>query len=265
LLAAVLAAGILFTVLAAGCSPRGDEKAFHQAEDALGRGEYLEAAALYRSFITNYPDSPLAPEGQYKISYIYSRHVRDLKKAMDAYSMLFYLYPESPQAVTAREDRAELFSSRKEYRKAIADYAWLLENGPPEKNDLYRYNIAMEYIKMNDFRQARIELEELLKNIPSTPLAPQVYYQIATTHYLEGNLEEAVKGYDTVISKFPDNPICIEARLGKATALEEAGSLTEALALLEELKDEYSNTDVVKIRIKSTRERLKKEPRLRKR
>ncbi|MBI5560962.1 MAG: tetratricopeptide repeat protein, partial [Deltaproteobacteria bacterium] len=259
IISAIAVISIMSLFSLSGCAKKGEEEAFLKAQRSLSEGNYTEALYLYRVFVEKFPESSLAPEGQLRICRIYSRHLGDVKRAMDAYAMLFYIYPASPQVYLAREDMAGIYSAADEPGKAIAEYVWLIENGPAKGRDRHRYRMALEYVKTNDFRQARIELEELLKDMPFTELAPRVYYHIALTHYLEGNLEEAIKAYDGVISSFPGNPVCIDARLGKAAALEESGRLAEALALLTELEKEYSNSEVVRIRIESARARLRKE------
>lgn len=253
--AVVLAASVIFLP---GCTEKGEEEAFMKAEKSLSEGNYPEALSGYRRFVENYPESRLAPQGQYRIGQIYRRHTGDVKMAMDAYAMLFYLYPDAPQVYLAREDMAEVYSSIDEPRKSIAQYAYLIENGPGENRDRYRYRMALEYVKLNDFRQARIELEELLEDAPSTALAPDAHYNIALTYHLEGNLEEALEAYERVISSFPGHPLYKkEARLGKAAALEESGRINEAFLLLSELEREYPLSTAVRIKKESVHKRLK--------
>jgi TolA-binding protein len=260
-----LSISTLPAVFLSGCGVPPEAKIFDEAESLLSEGRYHGAIDGYSRVVDLFPESPYAPKSHYKIGLIYSRYLDDVPRAMEAYSTLLYMYPSSPEVIAARMDRARVFSSREENWNAIEEYQWLLENGPRDRQDRFRYNIAMEYVKMNDFEQARIELEDLISAMPSTPLLPELHYQLANTYYLQGSLEEAIRAYDGVISEFKAHRVGLEARLGKAAALEEAGRLKEALALLKELEDEYPNREAVKIRIHSIEERLKKGPRTRKR
>lgn len=250
---------VLSAVFIFGCGPKGEEKIFFKAEQALIAGDYGSAIEEFTDFVTNYPGSEFAAESQYRIGYIHSHHLRDAKSAMDAYAILFRLYPESPQVSLAREDMAAIYSGTGEERKAIGEYARLMESGPSAKKDFYRYQIAMGYVTLNDFRQARIEFEEILKtiSISSSSFKPQAKLQIANTYYLEGNIDEALKAYDRVMSDYKGNSVYVEAKLAKASVLEETGMLKEALELLLELKEEYPNKDVLGIRIDSTLERMR--------
>ncbi len=251
---------ILMVALLLGCGGADKDGVFFRAEELLSHGRYQQALEHYTVFVDTYPESEFAPKSQYMIGYILSHHLSRPEEAMDAYAMVVSLYPESYYTVKAREDMARLYSLRADHRAAITQYDWLMEKGIEDKKPRYRYNMALEYIKMNEFKQARVELEELLKeDIPPT-MVPQLLYQIANTYQLEGNLQEAINVYDRIIKGYGDHPVYIEARLGKASVLEKQGSLKEALGLLTELEREYPDSDTVKIRINSTRKRLKKAP-----
>ena len=101
---------------------------------------------------------------------------------------------------------------------------------------------------MNDLRQARVELKELLSS--SMPgRIPQIKFDIANTYYIEGDLKEAVSWYDAVISAAPDGRLNMEARFGKAKALEEAGRLNEALTIYRALSGKYPNQEALRTRM----------------
>ncbi len=125
---------------------------------------------------------------------------------------------------------------------------------------MVRYKIAEEYISLNDFIQARVELKELIREIPETPLMPEARYLMAATYYLEGSYDEAIAEYDRFVANYPDHRLSLDAKLAKATALDESGRLKDALSLLSQLKLEYVDDEVVKLRIESAEERLKEGP-----
>ena len=84
------------------------------------------------------------------------------------------------------------------------------------------------YFRLNNFEQARIEFESLLKNYPDSALIAEVQYRIAMTYALEGKLPEAAAAYRLVMERWPDSPYALEASFGLATVLEEQEKLLEA-------------------------------------
>jgi TolA-binding protein len=245
---------LLFLFAVYGCAPKGDKEAFEAAESLLSVADFRGAIKGYNELLGDFPDSAFAPESQFRIGYIYHRHLDDWPSAKKAFDILFELYPDSPESALAREEMAAYYSSSGEHKSAIAEYAALIDKGPADKEDLYRFSMAMEYIKLWDFHQARIELEDLLEKIPSTAFSPGTHLLIADLHYLEGNLHSAIKAYDKVIKDYPE--LALSAKISKTTALEEAGRPAEALSLLKEIRRE--NPGALKTRVESSIERLKR-------
>lgn len=246
---------VAFTALS-GCGPDKAKEHFDAAEKFFGEGNYTGAVGEYSRVVSEYQGSPYAPKSQYRIAVLYDRHLSDRKRAMDAYSTLLFLFPESPEAWLSREDMAGIYSRAGEHLKAIEEYEKLAKANPDESGRI-KYLIAIEYFKMNDFRQSRIELMGLLEGDPDPELVRKARHQIAYTYYVEGDTEKAIKAFDSIINDDPVSPMAAEALLGKAKALEEADRLAEALELLEGLIDVYPNKEVVETRINWVKKRIK--------
>lgn len=208
---------------------------FEEAESFLSQGALREAAQRYAFVVTRYPGSAYAPQSQLKIARIYSSRLQDYEKAEYAYSALFFMYPASAESLAGREELAALHSSKGEHMKAIEEYQRLFQALPGSRQK-FQYLMAMEYIGMNDFVQARAELEELVKIAGNPGLSPRIRLHIAETYYLEGSYREALGRYDDVIRRFPENDAAVEAMLGKAAIFEEEGSFGKAVKILEEVR-----------------------------
>jgi len=118
--------------------------------------------------------------------------------------------------------------------------------------------VADCYFRLNNFAQARIEFESLLKNDPKSDLFAEVQYRIAMTYALEGKLPEAAGAYRVVIERWSESPYAVEANFGLATVLEEQEELVEALKILEELKGIYPKEDILARKTEQVRERIEK-------
>lgn len=256
-----LAAALVILVASAlaGCSEDPAREGYYSAETLLGRGDYTGAIGEYSRVAETYQESPYAPKSRLRMGEVFGLHLSDQARAMDAYSKLLYLHPESPEAAKARLRVAEIYSERGEHLKAIEQYERLLMEDPSRGAGL-QYLIASEYLKMNDFRQARVELQEVLEREPGPETAPEVMYRIAYSYYIEGKTDRAVDGFDELARKYPEGPWVAEAMMGKAKALEDAGRLSEALEVLEALADDHPNPEVVETRMEWIRKRLRKGP-----
>lgn len=259
LLSGALPILLLITFALAGCQSRAASSNFQEAEALLAEGKYMAAIAKYEYVAETWKSSPYAPKSKYRVAYTYNRHLGDEKRATDAYLALYFLYPGSREAVQAREDLAGIYSERGEHSKAIEEYQWVLEKRPA-REQRYRHLIAMEYIKLGDTAQARIELKELLALPLGEELATETYFQIANTYYIEGDNKNAIKAYDELILKFPDHRLSLDARLNKARILEEEEELMDALLILRGLEERYPNRDVITNLIKHIEKRLDEGP-----
>jgi len=251
----LICACVLFT----SCSSYRAEPLYNAAEKSLGNGAYQEALDGYAKVIDEFPGSAFAAKSQFRIADIYDRHLSEPDRALEAYSEVRYLYPTSPEARLSAARMAALHSRAGDHKKAVEEYQLLL-NGPPAERLTYRRLIAEEYVMMNDFRQALIEYEEIAASDALPPeLLPEVLYKIAYTYYITGQVNEAVDRFDKIIRRYPDAGIVPEARLGKAEALAEAGSTTEALEILRSLEKDYPNKEAISTRIEWLERRLKEE------
>jgi TolA-binding protein len=153
---------------------------------------------------------------------------------------------------------AEIYKNRlRDYPRAIVAFQKLLDSGA-EDGDRIQYEVADTYFRLENYEQARIEFESLLKNYPGSPLLPEVAYRIAVTWSLEGQPKEAESAFRRVVERWPESTYALEAQFGLATSLEEREELREALALLEALKKNYPNTEAVKKKIEQVQERMRK-------
>ena len=253
----IASVSLLIIILMTACSREGSADLFERGEVLLGDGDHMEALEIYRSLANKFPESAHAPSARYRIGMIHYLHTGHLKKALDAYLSLILLYPESEEIALARGDMAEIYRRNGEHRKAIGEYQWLVEHSKGAERDAYRYNIAMEYQNLSDFKQAVIEIEDILKNSPSDKLLPKLYYQLGSNQYLDGDTEGAMTTYDTVIEEYSNDPLSLEATLGKAVILEEMGRLREAAALLRSLIEVYPNRDAIEVRLKWVKKRTR--------
>ncbi|OGQ11738.1 MAG: hypothetical protein A3G39_00260 [Deltaproteobacteria bacterium RIFCSPLOWO2_12_FULL_43_16] len=240
------------------CSQDPSLPLYQKAEEHFSKMDYVQAVKGYSDVVNKYPESQYAPASQYKIGLINNLYLKDMKRAMNAYATLMLLYPGSEEVILARQDMADIYIRKGDYRRAIGEYQWLMKNTGGAQRDNVQYQIAMAYLKLTDIKQARIEFQEILKNSFNSQFNPQISYQIANTYYLEGDCREAIKAYDNVVSLYPSSPYAHEARLGKAVCIEEAGNIAEAMELYKELEKSYPNPEVIRVRMEGIDAREKK-------
>jgi len=254
--AALCAAAVFFLH---GCFADPAQTSYEKAEASLGEGRYKEALVQYSAVARKFGSSPYGAKSLLRVAFIYGSHFDDYERALKTFSEIVYLYPGSREAAEARREKARIYSLRGEHAKAVEEYQALVEQaeGPTEK---VRFQIAMEYVKMNDLKQARVEFADLLKRSVSDELVKQIKFQLANTYYIEGNRTEALKMFEEIVSEYPESPISYEARFTIARVYDEQGRLPEALEMLKGLEGKYPNAEALKTAVQWTEKRLNTGP-----
>ena len=228
--------------------------------------------AKFNTVARNHQNSSYAPKSQYMLASIYAHNLGEVENAKDAYFALYYNYPESPEALEARKDLAQIYSTSGEHERAVVEYQWVLDKSPDEQYR-YRYLIGMEYLMMNEIAQARVEFNDLLAlgsepredgTMPkaiSAELLANIYFQIAGLYYLEGDNEAAIAAYDNFIERFAGHPLVLEAGLNKAKTLEASARPAEALSILKGIENDYPNKEAITTYIRWIEKKIRQGPR----
>ena len=88
---------------------------------------------------------------------------------------------------------------------------------------------------------------DYLKYYGNTELAPNAQYYIADIHYSQGDLETALKEFDTVLEKYEDNNKTADALYMKGMTLVKNGRRrTDGATEFKELIKRFPNNDLAK-------------------
>jgi len=234
------------------------EERFQQGLALRQETRYSEAVEMFKELQTEQPSFVQIPQALFQIAEIQDLYLGRYSDALLTYLMLERDYPDAPEVFAARKQVAVLYKYRlNDCGQAIAVYQKVLDDADGNSDQL-QYEVADCYFRLNNFAQARIEFESLLKNDPQSELFAEVQYRIAMTYALEGKLPEAAGAYRVVIERWSESPYAVEANFGLATVLEEQEELVEALKILEELKGIYPKEDILARKTEQVRERIEK-------
>ncbi|MBW6509005.1 MAG: tetratricopeptide repeat protein [Desulfuromonadales bacterium] len=197
-------------------------------QESLGRS--TEALARYRQIITQYPQESVAPEALYRMARLWHFDLQNPQQALLKYLQLERDYTDSSHIQQAREAAARIVKiDLGDDIQAIGYYQRLLDNRQGTL-DQYLYEIADSYFRLENYPQARIELENLLSTYPDSSLIPEALHRKATILVLENRTDEAYQDWRQLVEDFPDSGYAGRARFNLASMLEEKGELESALA-----------------------------------
>jgi TolA-binding protein len=254
LVAAIVAGGFWYRSNQASFTDRQ----FIKAEALLADEKFAEAAKAFHALARSHPDHERADEALFLVGELQHLYLKNDREALLAYLLLDKNYPDSPLAQRAQRRAGDIYMDRMEdLARAVVIYQKLIDQGVAEADQL-QYRIAEAYFRLNNFEQARIEWEHLLKLHPESSLAPEAGYRIAVSQALQQDFSEAQLSFEKVFTTWPDHPYALEARFGLATLLEEQEYLKDALDILTQLRDSYPKPEVLELRIEQVRDRMEK-------
>ncbi len=234
------------------------DDAFQEGLTLREAGKYNAAAKVFLKLHHDHPAYAQSPQALYQAAEIQALYLGHYSDAVLNYLLLERDYPEVAEVEQARRQVANLYKYRlNDCGQAIAVYQKVLDE-PASDRDQLQYEIADCYFRLNNFEQARIEFESLLKNFPDSGLLAEVEYRIAVTYALEGKLPEAAGAYRLVMERWQGSPYALESGFGLATVLEEEEKLVEALKILEGLAGIYPKQDILERKMAQVRERIEK-------
>jgi len=234
------------------------EERFQEGLTLRQQARYGEAVELFEKLHDEQPSFSRIPQALFQIAEMQDLYLGRYSDALLTYLKLERDYPHAPEVSEARTQVAVLYKYRlNDCSQAIAVYQKVLDEAD-RGNDQLQYEVADCYFRLNNFAQARIEFETLLKNYPQSDFFAEVQYRIAMTYALEGQLPEAAGAYRVVIERWSESPYAVEASFGLATVLEEQEELVEALKILEDLEGIYPKQDVLARKTEQVRERIEK-------
>jgi tol-pal system protein YbgF len=121
----------------------------------------------------------------------------------------------------------------------------------PGPNQLFQ--LSIEQFRRGSTSAARTGFEELLRQHPTSDVAPDAQFYIGETYNAEGNVAAADSAYALVVSTYPRSPRAPTALYKRALALEARGNAEKARSALKELVLRYPRSDEAPL----ARERLR--------
>ncbi|ORJ58247.1 hypothetical protein B5V00_12350 [Geothermobacter hydrogeniphilus] len=258
---ALLLGLLLLTALAVFCWNQRDAinlYRYHQAETLARQGDYGAAVNDLQQLAAAVSDSPLAPRSLLLAGQLLEFNLRQYQQALLVYLRLVRDFPRAQQAVAAQRRAAAIYKQRlHEYSSALTLLQRLVDAGVDDADQI-RYQIADCYFLLENYEQARIEFESLLKSDPESELLPEVQYRVGMTYLLDELPDKAAAAFAEGIRRWPGNRFALESRFALAGIYEQRDELRKALAELKKLQGHYPEAKVLEHRIKQVRRRMAK-------
>jgi tol-pal system protein YbgF len=114
---------------------------------------------------------------------------------------------------------------------------------PPGMSANDSYTAAVRDLQTGKTELAYSEFSQYLQYFPNTELAANAQFYLGEISYNRGDYTGAVKAFDAVLERYPDNPKTPDAHYMKAMALLKSNQRTRAAGEFRILVQNYAHTD----------------------
>jgi len=191
------------------------QEQFEWAKGYFDQGDYRKALSEFRKLVRKFKKDRLAPEAMFYIGQCYEE-IGKIYKAYEEYQNIIKTYPLTErleQIVERQYVIAEKYYSKRHYDRAREIMEQALMNAPYSKvSDVLQYTIALCYLRINDFHNARIEFEKLVDAYGFSPYVDDATFQIGfcafkvssgAKDYDEELVDNAIEDLEYYLRRFP--------------------------------------------------------------
>jgi len=129
--------------------------------EKIGRDQ--DALKAYKKLIDNHPHSPWREYAYYWRGSIYHR-LGKFDDAIIEYQKVLADGQENPLGLSALEDTALIYQKQDKFREALSAYRKILESKESLSDGYEHYQIALCYLNLGEFKEARINFEKVIAN-----------------------------------------------------------------------------------------------------
>ena len=252
---------IFFALSLLSCTS-GERQEFRRGQKALEQGQKSLAVHHFERMLKRNPETSeaLAAARQgFRTSYY---DLKDYKKAIEFLRFVILKSQDSKERIALQTQLATIyFDHLQDYEKSIEEFGRLTGVPLSDADSMkVRFYLAQAYYHKNDFFQAKSELRELLQKSMSSDLRFNVLILQTNIFVSEKNWSEAIDNYQKLIRLFPEKDISENLSLNLSACYEESQDYSNAIAVLERLREKHTDLDYINIRIKKIQQRSKNQP-----
>ena len=156
---------VFLTLILSGCFNSTVNKDFETAQQFNINKDYRNALVHYVKVIKKEPNTPLALEAAKEAYKIYFYYEQNFEKSLELIKFIIIRLKSKEETIKWQIQLADILSENLSlYERAILEYSKILETKTDSKlKHRLKTNIARSYFALNNFKQAILEIDEVLK------------------------------------------------------------------------------------------------------
>lgn len=252
---------VLILNLVWGCES-SDQIEMNRARDSYQIGKYSESLAHYKRVIKKSHDKKQVLEAAKNAALISFQDLKDYKEALSFYKFVVVESADTRDQFNAQKQIAEIYYSHlSDYPNSISEYSRLIDQTRDSKEQwLFRYRLAKAYYYTNQFFQAQVEAEKILKSHPNESYGFDALLLLAHISMSDKKTDRAIEYYERLMSKYPQRSKKEQIALNLGMGYEEIKNYDKAIQIYQDAQSYYPTPEFLKLRIQKLKSRKSQLP-----
>lgn len=237
-----------------------EDDAYYAAFSEYHMGQAEKSIASFREFLRDFPSSKRAAEIQMQIGETYYNTQR-FEEATTEYQLVYRRYPQNPNAAQALFNEGWCYYQLQRYEKMLAAFRSVVEKYPGSKLVAdAQFTIGDYYYNQKNYDAALAAYQRFLDQFPAEPRSEEARglikdlsqveaykeYEAAMAFFDAKNWKVAVEELTKVMKNYPTTDVVFGCKANIASAYEQLGERKKALALFEEIIQEWKDIEAAR-------------------
>jgi tetratricopeptide (TPR) repeat protein len=202
---------------------------------------YVQAEAIYKTIVTDYPDTNNAMEAQKRLVMLYFTQNKQTE-GQTAFEKLISDHSEKEDIAEAVNQIAAHCSDLKMHEKSRQYYQYILDNWPKDAPAIWaKAGVATSNISLEDQQAADIAINELLTDFNDHQYLQKAFFNIAAYSHWVGDYQKARDLCQRSLANWPKGEFAIWAQMDLAASYISLGQEQAAQAAINKLVTDFND------------------------
>jgi TolA-binding protein len=208
-------------------------------------GKRAESAEAFEKLLAEFADGPHAVEAHVRAGQYWLSEGKEPLRSIPHFEAALALSPEGSQLGEALKGLGLARYESKDMDGAAQTFVALIQQAPDVALNESAYAWAGQYLFDRErWAEAALAMQALLNHVPDYPDRPRVRLKIGECFERSGDLDAALKQYESLAADASDTPAAGEARFRIAGLYEKKNDLARAAEIYEQVALAAVNGDV---------------------
>lgn len=254
--------GALLIFALSGCTFSLDWARQYWAQRAIAKQDFASALPILQQIVSHEPEGDRALSAARTGARVAHLEAKNYPQAVSFYKHLVLRSPDAGERKQAQQYIAQIyFENLQDFDQAVIEYEKLLKlENNPEEEFRFRMNLAKSHFQLNNLEQALNELNALIEKKPAGDKSFEVKMLKANVLVAGKQYADAAALWATILNEFPERSKKENVALNLVVLYEELKDFGKAIAVLENMRDQYPNKEFLDLRIARLKERQQNQP-----